>query len=75
MKELTERQIEVLRLMARGESSKRIAIKLVVSERTVHDHINNIFDTLGVRRRVLAIRMAYKRGYLDPQEFRPLIDR
>ena len=51
---LSPREIEVLRLIAAGKTNHAIASELFVSERTVHRHVTNIFDKLGVRSRTAA---------------------
>jgi predicted ATPase len=55
---LTEREVEVLRLLAAGLSNRRIADRLVVSVRTVHAHVRSIYRKLGVGSRVDAMRYA-----------------
>lgn len=57
---LTERELEVLRLVAAGETNKAIAAELVVSERTVDRHVSNIFAKLGVSSRAAATAYAYQ---------------
>ena len=60
--ELTDRELEVLRLVAAGETNKAIATRLVLSERTVDRHVSNIFAKLGVSSRAAATAHAYERG-------------
>ena len=60
--ELTAREVEVLRLVAAGETNKSIAARLVLSERTVDRHVANIFAKLGVSSRAAATARAYERG-------------
>jgi len=55
---LTERQIDVLRLLGRGLSNKEIGRELLVSERTVKAHVTAIFKSLGVANRTQAIEAA-----------------
>ncbi len=59
---LTERETEVLHLMAEGRRNREIAERLVVSEATVKTHVNNIFSKLGCRDRVEVIVLAMRRG-------------
>jgi DNA-binding CsgD family transcriptional regulator len=57
---LTPRELQVLRLVAAGETNKAIAAELVLSERTVDRHVSNIFTKLGVSSRAAATAYAYK---------------
>jgi ATP/maltotriose-dependent transcriptional regulator MalT len=57
---LTERECEVLRLVARGEANREIAAVLVISEHTVGRHLQNIFAKLGVSSRAAATAYAYE---------------
>jgi DNA-binding CsgD family transcriptional regulator len=57
---LTQRELQVLRLVAAGETNKAIATELVLSERTVDRHVSNIFAKLGVSSRAAATAYAYK---------------
>jgi DNA-binding NarL/FixJ family response regulator len=59
---LTPRELQVLRLVAAGETNKAIAAKLVVSERTVDRHVSNIFTKVGVSSRAAATAYAYEHG-------------
>lgn len=58
------REIEVLTLVARGESNKEIARHLHISEATVKSHLIRIFGKLGVADRTAAVTVAIERGLL-----------
>lgn len=60
--ELSEREREVLGLIAEGLANKAIARRLVISEATVKTHVNNIFTKLGVTDRAAAVAFAYRSG-------------
>jgi NarL family two-component system response regulator YdfI len=62
--DLTGRELEVLRLVAQGERSKEIAVRLGISERTVKAHLASIYNRLGVDSRAAAIAVAAKKGLL-----------
>ena len=57
---LTARELEVLRMVAAGQTNKAIAAELVLSERTVDRHVSNIFAKLGVSSRAAATAYAYQ---------------
>ncbi len=63
--ELSEREAEVLKMIAKGFSNKDIANNLTISSRTVQGHINNIFHKLSVGSRTEAIFQSVKRGWLS----------
>ena len=62
---LSDREIEVLRRVATGNSNKIIAEQLTVSEATVKGHMKSIFSKLGANDRTHAVTIAMKRGFLD----------
>ena len=61
---LTNREIEVLRLIATGATNREVADYLVISEGTVKNHLSNIFSRLGLRDRTQAVMYARERGLL-----------
>lgn len=63
VEELTDREIEVLRCLARGRSNKEIAAELFIAEKTVKTHISNILAKLGFADRTQAAVYAVKHGY------------
>lgn len=62
LSDLTDREAEVLELVARGWTSARVANELDISERTVRFHLSNVYGKLGVNSRAEAIAWAVKQG-------------
>ncbi len=64
---LSEREVEVLRLLAAGRSNPEIAAALAISRNTVERHVNHIFTKTGMSNRVEAATYAHRQGLLDRQ--------
>ena len=63
---LTQRELEVLRLLAEGRSNAEIAAELYLSEAPVKTHTSSILSKLGLRDRVQVVIFAYKQGIIEP---------
>ena len=66
--ELTEREMDVLKLAAKGMSNRKIAAELVISVRTVQTHLNNVFNKLGVGSRTEAVIYALQKGWITLED-------
>jgi two-component system, NarL family, response regulator LiaR len=66
---LTDREISILKALARGSSNEEIAKEFWVAQQTVKFHLTNIYRKLGVKNRTEAIRHAYKLGFVESPIF------
>jgi NarL family two-component system response regulator LiaR len=65
IEELTERELEVLHLLAQGMPNKEIAAQLIISERTAKFHVSSIMSKLGATNRTEAVAISAQRGLID----------
>jgi DNA-binding NarL/FixJ family response regulator len=63
---LTERETEVLKLLAQGQANKEIAVSLGIGDKTVKTHVSNVLAKLGVQSRTQAALQAARAGLVDP---------
>jgi DNA-binding NarL/FixJ family response regulator len=77
MPPLTERELEVIRALARGKSDRQIASSLGISEKTVRNHTSNIYRKLHIFDRTQAVIYAIREGVIDVEEleYRPSEER
>jgi len=65
---LTPREMEILKLIATGMDNPAIAEKLMVTKRTIQNHVSNIYGKLGVDSRTAAVLHAIRQGWANPKE-------
>jgi len=65
---LTEREVDVLRLLAQGQANKQIALNLHIGEKTVKTHVSNILAKLGVPSRTQAALYAVRIGLVSADQ-------
>jgi DNA-binding NarL/FixJ family response regulator len=66
LRRLTERETEILRLLATGKSNSELAAHLFVGEGTIKTHVSNVLTKLGLRDRMQAVIFAYESGLVEP---------
>jgi DNA-binding NarL/FixJ family response regulator len=62
---LTERQVEILTLLALGFSEKEVAVRLGISFRTARNHVANLYERLGLHHRTEAVLIAVRHGLIS----------
>ena len=70
LRRLTERETEILRLLATGKSNSELASHLFVGEGTIKTHVSNLLTKLGLRDRMQAVIFAYESGLVEPGQHR-----
>lgn len=68
LEDLTEREMEVLKLAATGRSNREIGTELTISVRTVQTHLNNVFNKMGVGSRTEAVIYALRKGWITLED-------
>jgi len=62
---LTTREVEILKLLASGMANKQIAYKLGISEKTVRNHVSNMYEKLQIFDRAQAVLYAVRKGLIE----------
>jgi len=62
---LTAREVEILKMLATGMANKQIAYKLKISEKTVRNHVSNMYEKLGIYDRAQAVLYAVRKGLVE----------
>ena len=62
---LTNREVEILKLLASGMANKQIAYRLKISEKTVRNHVSNTYEKLGINDRAQAVLYAVRKGLVE----------
>ena len=62
---LTNREVEILKLLANGMANKQIAFRLKISEKTVRNHVSNMYEKLGIYDRSQAVLYAVRKGLVE----------
>jgi len=70
LRRLTERETEILQLLATGKSNSELAAHLFVGEGTIKTHVSNVLTKLGLRDRMQAVIFAYESGLIEPGQQR-----